>query len=131
MKIRLESVSINDLDQALDFYTNVLGFVKKRDMRYDEHTRVVTVVSPDEPDGTELLLEPNGEHLATKAYKKALHDEGIPMTAFLVDDIEAEHKRLTDKGVVFKSQPQRFHDVTMAVFDDTCGNLIMIYQSHL
>lgn len=111
MKIKLESVYISDLDHALDFYTNVLGFMKKHDIRYDENTRYVTVVSPQEPDGTELLLEPNGEHPATKVYKKAIYDEGLPLTAFLVDDIEAEHKRLTDKGVVFLS-PSRSDSMT-------------------
>ncbi len=130
MRIRLESVFVSDLDHALDFYTNVLGFVKKRDDRYDEQMRVVTVVSPEEPDGTELLLEPNGEHAATKAFKQALYSEGIPLTAFLVEDIQSEYSRLQNLGVEFKGPPQRFHNETMATLDDTCGNLIMIYQSH-
>jgi hypothetical protein len=93
-------------------------------------TRFVTVVSPDEPDGTELLLEPNGEHPPTKAFKKALYEEGIPMTAFLVDDIAAEHRRLTELGVEFRGAPQRHGNESMATLDDTCGNLIMIYQEH-
>ena len=127
MKIKLESVYISDLDKALSFYTDVLGFVKKRDIPMGD-TRFVTVVSPDEPDGTELLQEPNGEHPATKAYKKALYEEGLPLTAFLVDDIESEYARLREAGVEFRSEPQRFGDEVMATFDDTCGNLIMIYQ---
>ncbi len=129
MKIKLESVYVSDLDEALAFYTDVLGFIKKKDVAMGE-TRYLTVVSPEEPDGTELLLEPCGEHPATKAFKKALFDEGIPLTAFLVDDVAAEHARLENRGVVFRSAPQRYGDETMAVFDDTCGNWIMIYEIH-
>lgn len=129
MKIKLESVFVSDLDKALSFYTDVLGFVKKKDVPMGD-TRYLTVVSPEEPDGTELLLEPNGEHPATKAFKQALYKEGIPLTAFLVDDIAAEYERLKAHGVVFKSAPQRLGTESMAVLDDTCGNLIMIYQSH-
>ena len=91
-------------------------------------TRYVTLVSPDEPNGTELLLEPNGEHPATKAYKKAIYDEGIPLTAFLVKDIAPEHARLKGLGVTFRSEPERFGSEVMAVLDDTYSNLIMIYQ---
>jgi len=127
MKIKLESVFISDLDKALSFYTDVLGFIKKRDIPMGD-TRYVTVVSPEEPDGTELLLEPNGEHPATKVYKKALYDEGIPLTAFLVEDIESECARLKGLGVSFQSEPERCGNEVMAVFDDTCGNLIMVYQ---
>lgn len=129
MKIRLESVSITDIDKALAFYTDVLGFVKNKDIPMGD-TRFVTVVSPEEPDGTELMLEPNGEHPPTKAFKKALYEEGIPFTAFLVDDIAAEYQRLTDLGVAFRSPPARSGNETMATLDDTCGNLIMLYQSH-
>lgn len=111
------------------FYTDVLGFIKKTDIPMGD-TRYVTVVSPEEPDGTELLLEPNGEHPPTKTFKKALYDEGIPLTAFLVDDIEKEYTRLKERGVEFRSAPQRHGTETMATFDDTCGNLIMIYQTH-
>ncbi len=113
MKIKLESVYVSDLDKALSFYTNILGFVKKRDIPMGD-TRYVTVVSPEEPDGTELLLEPNGEHPATKAYKKAIYEEGLPLTAFLVDDIESECARLKELDVNFRSEPQRFGNEIMA-----------------
>ena len=129
MRIKLESVFVSDLDKALAFYTDVLGFVKKREIPMGD-TRFLTVVSPDEPDGTELVLEPNGEHPPTKTFKAALYEEGIPLTAFQVDDAIAEHQRLTELGVVFRSGPERFGTETMATFDDTCGNWIMIYQSH-
>ncbi len=127
MQIKLESVSIIDLDHALKFYTEVLGFVKKRDIPMGE-TRFVTVVSPEDPDGTELVLEPNGEHQATKVYKEALYKEGIPFTAFRVEDIISEHAKLKESGVNFRSDPQQFGSEIVATFDDTCGNLIMIYQ---
>ena len=127
MKIKLESVFISDLDQAIAFYTDILGFVKKRDIPMGE-TRYVTVVSPEEPDGTELILEPNGEHPPTKAFKKSLYEEGIPLTAFQVDDIALEYSRLTELGVSFRSEPQQFGNEIIAVFDDTCGNWIMIYE---
>ena len=129
MKIRLESVFISDIDKALAFYTGVLGFVKKQDIPMGE-TRFVTVVSPEEPDAAELILEPNGEHPPTRAFKKALYEEGIPLTAFLVDDIGAEYDRLIALGVDFRSTPIRHGNVTMATLDDTCGNLIMLYQAH-
>lgn len=127
MKIKLESVFITDIDAALAFYTEVLGFVKKQDIPMGD-TRFVTVVSPEEPDGTELILEPNGEHPATKVYKKALYDEGIPLTAFEVEDIDDEFGRLKRLGVAFKGDPQPMGTTTAAIFDDTCGNLLMIYQ---
>ena len=129
MKIRLESVFISDIDKALAFYTDVLGFIKKKDIPMGE-TRFVTVVSPDEPDATELMLEPCGEHPATKTFKEAIYNEGIPLTAFLVDDIEEEYRRLKERGVEFRSPPARQGTESMATFDDTCGNLIMIYQTH-
>jgi len=128
MKIRLESVPVSDLDHALAFYTDVLGFIKKKDIPMGE-TRFITVVSPEEPDATELMLEPCGEHAAVKAFKEAMYSEGIPLAAFLVEDIEAEHRRLTERGVEFRSAPQRCGTESMATFDDTCGNLIMIYQT--
>ena len=128
MKIKLESVSISDVDKALAFYVEVLGFVKKRDMPLGD-ARLVTVVSADEPDGAELLLEPNGEHPATRTYKRALYDEGIPLTAFLVDNVESEYARLKAQGVSFRAEPALCNGTMTAVLDDTCGNLIMIYQA--
>jgi catechol 2,3-dioxygenase-like lactoylglutathione lyase family enzyme len=129
MKIRLESVFVTDIDKALAFYTGVLGFVKKQDIPMGD-TRFVTVVSPDEPEAAELMLEPNGEHPPTKAFKKALYEEGIPSTAFLVDDIADEYRRLSALGVEFRSEPVRHGTETMVTLDDTCGNLIMLYQTH-
>ena len=128
MRIRLESVPVTDQDHALRFYTEKLGFVKKRDIPMGHGARFLTVVSPEDPDGTELMLEPNGEHPATKVYKQALYSEGIPQTAFEVEDCQAEYKRLVDLGVEFRSEPVDAGDAVMATLDDTCGNLIMIYE---
>ena len=128
MRIRLEGVSVTDQDHALRFYTEKLGFVKKRDIPMGHGARLLTVVSPEDPEGAELLLEPNGEHPPTKVYKQALCAEGIPFTAFLVDDCRAEHQRLVDLGVEFKSEPTDSGDAVMATLDDTCGNLVMIYE---
>ncbi len=128
MRIRLESVPVSDQDHALRFYTEVLGFVKKRDIPMGHGARFLTVVSPEEPDGTELMLEPNGEHPATKAFKEAVYQEGIPMTAFLVEDCRAEYERLKGLDVAFRGEPVDAGTSVMATFDDTCGNLIMIYH---
>ncbi|MCI0330217.1 MAG: VOC family protein [candidate division Zixibacteria bacterium] len=128
MKIKLTSVSIDDYDKALKFYTGVLGFVKKRDIPMGGGARWITVVSPDEPDGTELLLEPNAGYPALKALKESLVKDGIPFTAFQVDDIQKEYERMKKLGVAFKSAPTKAGPATVAVFDDTCGNLIQIYQ---
>lgn len=128
MKIKLESVSIDDYDKALHFYTEILGFVKKHDIPLGEGARWITVVSPEEPDGTELLLEPNAEYPAMKALKEALVQDGIPFTAFQVDDIQGEYARLKELGVDFTMEPTNMGPTTVAVFDDTCGNLIQIYQ---
>jgi predicted enzyme related to lactoylglutathione lyase len=128
MRIGLESVSIHDYDKALAFYTEVLGFVKKRDIPLGEGARWLTVVSPEELDGTELLLEPNADYPAMKALKEALVKDGIPFTAFQVDDIQAEYARLKEKGVQFSMEPTNMGMTTIAILDDTCGNLIQIYQ---
>ena len=128
MRITLSSVSIDDYDQALQFYTEVLGFVKKRDIPLGEGARWITVVSPDDPYGTELLLEPNAEYPAMKALKEALVNDGIPFTAFQVDDIQTEYARLKTLDVEFTMEPTDMGMTTVAVFDDTCGNLIQIYQ---
>ena len=124
MRIHLTSVLVDDQEKALRFYTEVLGFVKKTDLPLGEH-RWLTVVSPDEPEGTELLLEPDG-HPAAKPFKDALVADGIPFTSFAVDDMAAEHERLRALGVRFTQEPTQMGDVTTAVFDDTCGNLIQI-----
>ncbi|HEX2992185.1 MAG TPA: VOC family protein [Anaerolineales bacterium] len=128
IKIKLTSVSIDDYDKALKFYTEVMGFQKKRDMPLGEGARWITVVSPLEPDGTELLLEPNAGYPAMKALKEALVKDGIPFTAFEVDDIQEEYERMRNLGVEFTMEPTNMGQATAAVLDDTCGNLIQIYQ---
>ncbi|MEV4349168.1 VOC family protein [Actinoplanes sp. NPDC049596] len=124
MRIYVTSVYVDDQDKALSFYTEKLGFVKKTEIPLGQH-RWLTVVSPDDPDGVELLLEPD-EHPAAKPFKAALADDGVPLTSFYVEDVHAEHKRLTGLGVRFTQEPLQMGDMTMAVLDDTCGNLIQI-----
>ncbi|ASR34955.1 bleomycin resistance protein [Prauserella marina] len=124
MRINLSSVYVDDQDKALRFYTGVLGFVKKTEIPLGE-ARWLTVVSPEDPEGTELLLEPDG-HPATKPFKEALVADGVPLTSFAVDDVEKEHERLRELGVIFTQAPLTMGGVTTAVFDDTCGNLIQI-----
>ena len=128
MKIKLTSISIDDYDKALKFYTEVLGFVKKQDIPLGNGARWITVVSPEEPNGTELLLEPNADYPAMKALKEALVKDGMPFTAFEVDDIQKEYGRLKKMGVEFSMEPTNMGMTTVAVFNDTCGNLIQIYQ---
>jgi catechol 2,3-dioxygenase-like lactoylglutathione lyase family enzyme len=124
MRINLASVLVDDQEKALRFYTDVLGFVKKTDIPTGEH-RWLTVVSPDQPDGVELLLEPDA-HPAAGPFKDALVADGIPFTSFAVDDANAEYERLTGLGVTFTQPPTPMGPVTTAVLDDTCGNLIQI-----
>jgi catechol 2,3-dioxygenase-like lactoylglutathione lyase family enzyme len=124
MRIHLTSVLVDDQEKALRFYTDVLGFVKKTEVPLGE-ARWLTVVSPETPDGTELLLEPDG-HPAAKPFKEALVKDGIPFTSFAVDDVQAEFERLRKLGVRFTQEPMEAGPVTIAVFDDTCGNLIQI-----
>ena len=126
MRIYVTSVLVDDQDKALAFYTDVLGFVKKTEIPLGE-ARWLTVVSPADPDGTELLLEPDG-HPAARPFKQALVEDGIPFTSFAVDDVHAEYARLRARGVRFTQEPTEMGDVTMAVFDDTCGNLIQIVK---
>ena len=126
MKIKLTSVMVKDQEKALKFYTEVLGFVKKTEIPMGEH-KWLTVVSGEEPDGVELLLEPMGFEPA-KTFQKALFDAGIPFTAFNVDDIQKEYERLLKSGVVFSMKPTKMGPATLAVFDDTCGNNIQIVQ---
>ena len=128
MKIKLTSVPIDDYDKALKFYTDMMGFVKKRDIPLGEGARWITVVSLEEPDGTELLLEPNSGYPAMKALKESLVQDGIPFTAFEVRDIQAEYERMKNLGVEFTMEPTNMGMTTAAVLDDTCGNLIQIYQ---
>lgn len=129
MRIKLTSVFVEDQEKALRFYADVLGFVKKHDIPLGGGARWLTVVSPEEPDGTELLLEPSG-HPAVKPYKDALAADGIPAAAFTVDDVQAEFARLSHHGVTFTQDPLDMGTVTTAVFDDTCGNLIQIQAVH-
>jgi catechol 2,3-dioxygenase-like lactoylglutathione lyase family enzyme len=126
MRITVTSVLVDDQDKALRFYTEVLGFVKKTEIPLGE-ARWLTVVAPDQPDGTELLLEPDG-HPAAKPFKDALVADGIPFTSFGVDDVASEVERLKGLGVRFTQEPLEMGGVTTAVFDDTCGNLIQIAQ---
>ncbi|MBW5248906.1 MULTISPECIES: VOC family protein [Streptomyces] len=127
MRIHLTSVFVDDQDRALRFYTDVLGFVKKAEVPVGKD-RWLTVVSPEDPDGTELLLEPDG-HPAVKPYKTALVNDGIPAASFAVDDVHAEFARLRGLGVRFTQEPMEAGPVTVAVLDDTCGNLIQILHS--
>jgi len=124
VRITLTSVFVDDQEKALRFYTDVLGFVAKNDVPMGEH-RWLTVVSPDQPDGIELVLEPD-EHPAARAYKQGLVADGIPYNSFSVSDVQAEYDRLTGLGVRFTQPPTQRGPVTTAVLDDTCGNLLQI-----
>ena len=126
MRITHTSVFVRDQDEAAKFYTEILGFVKKHDVPVGEF-KWLTVVSPDDPDGTELLLEPNDNPVA-QVYQKGIFDQGIPATAFGVTDVRAEYERLKSLGVAFTMEPMELPNVTIAVFDDTCGNLIQMMQ---
>jgi catechol 2,3-dioxygenase-like lactoylglutathione lyase family enzyme len=126
MRINLASIHIDDQEKALRFYTEVLGFVKKTEVPLGEY-RWLTVVSPEDPDGVELVLEPS-DHPAVKPYKDALVADGIPFTSFAVDDVGKEYERLTGLGVTFTQPPTAMGPVTTAVLDDTCGNLIQLAQ---
>ncbi|MDQ3932296.1 MAG: VOC family protein [Actinomycetota bacterium] len=128
MRINLTSVFVDDQDKALAFYTDVLGFEKKTEIPMGEH-RWLTVVSPADPDGVELVLEPDA-HPAAGPFKQALVEDGIPFTSFAVDDVQAEYERLRDRGVRFTQEPLDMGGVTTAVFDDTCGNLIQIANAN-
>ena len=128
MKITHTSVFVDNQDKALKFYTETLGFVKKTDIAAGEY-RWLTVVSPDDQDGTELVLEPNANPAAS-TYQKAIFDQGLPATMFGVSDARAEHERLNALGVKFTMEPTEvMKNVTIAIFDDTCGNLIQIQQT--
>jgi predicted enzyme related to lactoylglutathione lyase len=124
MRIRLTSVYVDDQQAALAFYTDVLGFEKRQDVPLGEYSWL-TVVAPEAPGGPELLLEP-ADHRAVAPYRKALVEDGIPLAQFAVDDVEAEHARLTSRGVVFTQPPTDIGPAIIAVFDDTCGNLVQL-----
>ncbi len=127
MKIRLTSVFVSDQQKALDFYTETLGFEMKHDIPLGEY-RWLTVVSPEDKDGAELLLEPDA-HDAARAYQGAIFGDGIPAAAFEVDNLAADHARLSEAGVRFTAQPTDVGTAIIAVLDDTCGNLIQLYQT--
>lgn len=126
MKIKLNSIIVNDQKKALDFYTQILGFKKKMDINLGEY-RWLTVVSEEEQEGTELVLEPNSNP-ASIAYQKSLYEQNIPITAFEVESIKKEHKKLQSLGVIFINEPMDVGTAILAVFDDTCGNFIQIYE---
>ena len=127
MRIKLTSVIVDDQDKALAFYTDVLGFIKKADFPAGKF-RWLTVVSPESPDEVELALEPN-ENPAAKTFQKALFDQGIPLTAFAAKDVQSEFHRLKALGVVFRGEPMQMGESIFVVFEDTCGNLIQIFQA--
>jgi catechol 2,3-dioxygenase-like lactoylglutathione lyase family enzyme len=126
MKINITSVMVDDQEKAFTFYTEVLGFLKKTEIPLGKY-KWLTVVSPEGPGDIELLLEPM-EFPPARIYQKALFDAGIPLTAFTVDDLKSEYERMEKLGVVFKSKPTKMGPVTVAVFDDTCGNLIQLVE---
>ena len=126
MKIIVTSIFVQDQDKALEFYSEILGFVKKHDVPIGKF-RWITLVSPEDQDSTELLLEPD-DHPAAKEYQKKIFAEGIPATMFGVADVRNEYKRLMKHGVKFTMEPTEMGEITIAVFDDTCGNLIQIVQ---
>ena len=128
MRVVVTSVLVDDQDKALKFYTEVLGFVRKTEIPLGE-ARWLTVVSPEDPNGIELLLEPDG-HPAVGPFKRALVEDGIPFNSFAVDDVHAEYERLRSAGVRFTQEPTEMGAVTIAVLDDTCGNLIQIATQH-
>jgi catechol 2,3-dioxygenase-like lactoylglutathione lyase family enzyme len=127
VQITVSSVFVDDQEKALRFYTEILGFRKKTDIPMGEF-KWLTVVSPEAPEGTELLLEPN-DNPAAKTFQKAIYDQGIPATTFAVKDVQKEYERLKELGVAFDMEPTRAGPVTVAVFDDTCGNRIQIHEA--
>ena len=124
MRIQLTNIFVDDQEKAHRFYTEILGFITKHDIPLGEN-RWLTVASPEDPEGTELLLEPS-DHPAVGPYKQALIEDGIPAAQFAVEDVQAEYERLTARGVTFTQPPTAMGPVTTAVFDDTCGNLIQV-----
>jgi predicted enzyme related to lactoylglutathione lyase len=125
MKIKLTSVFVDSPNKAFEFYTEVLGFVKRIHV---PEAQLAIVASPEEPDGTGLLLEPNGNPFA-KTFQEAVYKAGLPVVVFGVEDIRKEHERLKKLGVVFRGEPTKTEMGTQAVFEDTCGNLIQLHQA--
>lgn len=131
MKIALVSIPVHDTDQdkALKFYTEILGFEKKEDRELPQGMgRWLTLVEPGNPDGTQIVLEPAKGFPPAKEYYQKLYESGIPVTAFQVDDIQKEYNEMKEKGVEFKSEPAEFDNSLHVMFDDTCGNLVQMYQ---
>jgi len=126
MEIGICSVFVDDQENAIRVYTELLGFVKKSDIPVGDF-RWLTVVSSQDPEGVELLLEPNA-HPSARAYQKAIYEDGIPATMFFVDDLQAEYEQLNERGVVFTTPPTETEQMTFAVIDDTCGNLIQLVE---
>ena len=136
LSIDTTSVLVDDQQEAPDFYTKVLGFQKKTDEPAGD-SRWLTLVSPDDPDGIELLLEPDNnpnvlidDEPAAQVYKQALYEAGVPATSFASDDLDEDYERMSNMGVVFVLEPTEMDDITIAVFDDTCGNLIQLHEVH-
>ena len=129
MKVKVIGIPVQDQEKALQFYTTKLGFIKKNDVPLGEGNRWSTVVSKDEPDGVEVLLEPSPNHFEpAKTYQKALFDAGIPYTQFNVDALQEEYDRLVDLGVEFSMKPTEMGNVKIAILDDTCGNKIQLIK---
>lgn len=127
LRIKLNSIMVDNQDKALKFYTEVLGFAKGKDFDVGNGFRWITVISPEGHPDVELALEPNANPIG-RTFQEGLFKQGIPATAFEVGDIDAEYRRLKAQGVIFSSEPKKAGAVSMAVFADTCGNLIAIYQ---
>lgn len=129
MKVKVISIPVKDQQKALDFYTKVLGFVKKHDIDLGDGNRWLTVVANDDEDGIEILLEPSPKHFKpAETYQKALFNAGIPYTQFNVESVDDEYKRLKQSGVEFSTQPTEMGTTKLAIFDDTCGNRIQIVE---
>ncbi|MFH7005759.1 VOC family protein [Flavobacterium bizetiae] len=129
MKVKVIGIPVQDQEKALQFYTKKLGFIKKHDVPLDENNRWLTVVSKEEPDGVEVLLEPSPNHFEpSKTYQKVLFEAGIPYTQFNVDDLEEEYERLIQLDVEFSMKPTEMGNVKIAILDDTCGNKIQLIE---
>lgn len=129
MKVKVIGIPVQDQEKALQFYTEKLGFLKKVDIPLSEHSRWLTVVSKEEQDGVQILLEPSPNHLEeAKIYQKALFEKGIPYTQFNSDNVQQEYERLVNLGVEFSVKPTEMGTVRIAVFNDTCGNNLQIVE---